>query len=337
MYLTALLVDDNDLSLMVCEELIGAYNIRVQTAAGGAEALRYAAANAFDIIFLDHIMPEMDGPETCRNLRALKDYADTPIIALTGNEVAQYAALYKTVGMSDATTKPMDPDELDALLKKWLGDKVKLADEASEESDVPEWFTVLSGVKRIDVARALELMRGSYDALRRMLDSFCRQVETKTVFMEDALSRGAFNDYAIEAHSFKGSLNNIGAGALSECARELEIMADAKDPEGLRRQNDTLMWGVRALSKIIADTRAARADNQPKGDVSELKEALKTILAAMEDYETDDAVTLVAEIKGKSFSEAIDKEIFEMNVLLDSYEYNEFIAKTEALMTTLGG
>ncbi|GHV04659.1 hypothetical protein FACS1894217_00270 [Clostridia bacterium] len=338
MYLTALLADDNDLSLMVCEELLSEYKLRTHTAVSGAEAVRLAAAYKFDIIFLDHIMPGMDGAETCRRIRRIEGYADTPIIALTGNDTQQYEALYHEVGMSDWMTKPMEPDVLHGILTKWLKNlKPSAEDSKAAQPDVPQWYTELSAIKQLDARRALGLMRGNYQALRRMLDAFTRQVEQKTLFMEDAIGRGNLKPYAVEAHSFKGSLNNMGATTMAERARELELLADAGDLEAVRHKNAALMWGLRALAKIIADTRPSENAAKKRGDNNDLLDTLKKIADAMEEFETDDAKKLVMGLRTFGFSAEYDKRVFELGELLDAYEFDAFVTETASLIGELGG
>ncbi|MDR1206398.1 MAG: response regulator [Peptococcaceae bacterium] len=118
---TALLVDDNEINLVVAEAILQQYNLDVVTAASGEEALEKTADARFDIIFMDHMMPQMDGVETTRRIRAQQGpNAQTPIIALTANAISGMREFYLENQMNDFLSKPMEIDHLNRVLLRWL-------------------------------------------------------------------------------------------------------------------------------------------------------------------------------------------------------------------------
>lgn len=118
---TALVVDDNRINLMVCEKMLELYGLTVKTAASGEEALDMCLSDKYDIIFMDHMMPGMDGVEVAGRLRThAGPNRKTPIVALTANVVNNMRSFYTQKGMDDFVGKPIDREELSRVLRQWL-------------------------------------------------------------------------------------------------------------------------------------------------------------------------------------------------------------------------
>jgi signal transduction histidine kinase/DNA-binding response OmpR family regulator len=116
----ALVVDDIATNLLVAQGLLEPYGMRVDAAASGREAIEMSKTESYDIVFMDHMMPEMDGVEALAALREIKAYTDTPVIALTANALHGMKEYYLEQGFQDYLSKPMDPLELDEVLKRWV-------------------------------------------------------------------------------------------------------------------------------------------------------------------------------------------------------------------------
>ena len=118
---SVLVVDDVDMNLYVAEALLEAYEVRVVTAGSGEEALRLVQEQDFDMVFMDHMMPGMNGIDTTKAIRALGGrYARMPIVALTANAVTEARTLFEDAGMDDFLFKPIESDKLSAVLARWL-------------------------------------------------------------------------------------------------------------------------------------------------------------------------------------------------------------------------
>ena len=116
-----LVVDDLDINLAVAEAMLETFEIRPDLVISGKEALRFSVDNKYDIIFLDHMMPEMDGVETVRLLReADNPNCETPIVVFTANVVSGMREMFLENGFDDFLAKPIDLGELRSLLYKWL-------------------------------------------------------------------------------------------------------------------------------------------------------------------------------------------------------------------------
>ncbi|MCR5100096.1 MAG: response regulator, partial [Butyrivibrio sp.] len=116
-----MVVDDNSMNLRVVEGLFKPYEINPASLESGIAAVRcFEKLKPFDIIFMDHMMPVMDGVEAMNKIRAIEGGKETPIIALTANAISGVAESYKELGFDDYLAKPIEPKELDRVLKKYL-------------------------------------------------------------------------------------------------------------------------------------------------------------------------------------------------------------------------
>ncbi len=119
-----LIVDDNEINLIVCAEILKHYGVDPDTALSGAEALRMAEGKAYDIIFMDHMMPEMDGLEATRKIRASSaKNKETPIVALTANAIKGMRETYLSGGMDDYISKPIEIEEIERVFLRFVPDK----------------------------------------------------------------------------------------------------------------------------------------------------------------------------------------------------------------------
>jgi len=117
-----LVVDDIEINLMIAAEVLREYGGEVDSAKSGAEALEMIRENEYDIVFMDHMMPEMDGVDVTRVIRAMpgEKYRLLPVIALTANVVGDVRDLFIESGMNDFLSKPLDHTEIERVFREWL-------------------------------------------------------------------------------------------------------------------------------------------------------------------------------------------------------------------------
>jgi CheY-like chemotaxis protein len=141
-----LVVDDNEINLVIAEDVLLMYGGEVSTAKSGAEAIELIKKNDYDIVFMDHMMPEMDGVDATQAIRALpgKKYQKIPIVALTANVVGDVRDMFLQSGMNDFLSKPLEFPEIERVLQAWLPHgkwtRISRADIKDEKRDeaVPE-------------------------------------------------------------------------------------------------------------------------------------------------------------------------------------------------------
>ena len=128
-----LLVDDNLLNLKVAEKLLKKYNLNVTSVKSGLECLNYTKNKKYDLIFLDHMMPEMDGIHTLYNLKKRAAGFDTPVVVLTANAIEGSKDMYLREGFCDYLSKPINQVELDRILREQLGVESLIEENDSEK------------------------------------------------------------------------------------------------------------------------------------------------------------------------------------------------------------
>ncbi len=248
----ALVVDDNEMNLEVAEGMLEPYKITVVTAMNGVDALKCFAEDAFDVVFMDHMMPGMDGVEVMRRIRMMKGGAETPIVALTANALSGAAAEYKKLGFQAFLAKPIAPKSMEATLRQCLPARL-ICPLKEPPDDHAASFTPTQATDTIadaiDVESALKYCMGNRTFFDKMLATFCKSEKTKSL---EALFRAQdWDNYRIVVHSLKGNALTIGALGLSEHAKELEFAARDHRIEELTKKHVPFMKEYRALLESI--------------------------------------------------------------------------------------
>lgn len=224
----ALVVDDNIINQKVIQGFLKEYQIRVIKASSGYEALDYMKSGEdFDIIFMDHMMPGMDGVETTEKIRNLDvpHAKQVPIVALTANVIRGAKEMFLASGMNDFLAKPINLDRLDDVLWRWIPDG-KEKESISEFQGSPSMASEPAKVERVpgmDYAAALDYFGGSEDILNEVLDVFCEESHERIRELERLLEKKDYDNYIIEAHGLKSAAKSIMANELSERAKEHEF------------------------------------------------------------------------------------------------------------------
>ena len=239
----ALVVDDNEMNRTVTSGILRPYGIAVTAVAGGMEAIDAFMSEKYDIIFLDHMMPGMDGIETLQRIRQLPNGDKAVVVALTANVFSGAAEEYKAQGFQDFLAKPVDPQKMDEVLKKHL--KPSLLQSFDTGNDLPETAAkkekdvyrskpagaLASSVREalaaggISTEKGLHYCGGDWDLYKDLLYRFVQGAESRRKDLQSFFEAGDLNNYVILAHALKSASGTIGADALSELARKLEMAA----------------------------------------------------------------------------------------------------------------
>ena len=267
-----LVVDDARMNLAAAVGLLKCFGMQVDTANGGAEAVERAAANRYDLILMDRLMPEMDGPEALRRIRARADGAsrDAPVICLTADKVKDARERCLAEGFSDYLPKPVGGAELAAMLMRHLpADKVRTekggaaAEGAGQkaESGGADAFAPLRGAG-IDPRSGLTYSGGDEALYRSLLSRYAGEAEEKASAMRGFFEARDWKNYGIQAHSLKSGSKMIGAAALSALAAALEHAANEGNGEAVAK-------GHAAVMARYAETASAIRALCPPGDEAE--------------------------------------------------------------------
>ena len=221
-----LVVDDTIMNLKVIEGLLKKTQVKIDTATSGKDSLELVKMKRYDLIFLDHRMPEMDGIETLKAMQNLKDNLNlsTPIISLTANAVSGAREMYIKAGFDDYLTKPVHSDQLEMLMIKYLPPEKILTTDVDSESNsladekIPDWLKNFAGVQIETGIQNCGSIDGFLDALKIFFDSINSNADEIQKFFDDQ----DWKNYTVKVHALKSSAKIIGAMELSERARRLE-------------------------------------------------------------------------------------------------------------------
>ncbi len=304
-----LAVDDIPINLTVFTNLLKETKMQIDTALSGNECLAKAAQNDYDIILLDHMMPDMDGVETMYRLRTSEDmnYKSTPIIVVTANAITGMRENYLREGFTDYISKPIDTENLEKILIQYLPpQKVTLCEETAttQEKEITEDDYICSLVEE-DGSFALEeavSMLGGRELYGKVFKEFRDTIDYRAEKIEKLLTDGDIKNFTIEVHALKSSARMIGANDLSEHAKILEECGKNGEIEIIFGGAGELIEEYRGLgskmSQIIekAETefREARGIfNLPEITENEIEEGLQVMKEAIEVFDFDVAMAVM--------------------------------------------
>lgn len=344
-----LIVDDNITNLKVAEGLMRPYNMKIITVMSGQDAINALESRDYDIVFMDHMMPEMDGVEATRLIRKMDGeyYQKVPIVALTANAVNGVKEMFIQEGFNDFIAKPIELSVLDRVIKTWLpAERIKTEKydpEGEEVQDAPQIIDSDSFRQLINVEKALVYAGNSQENYFEVLNSYFEKGEEYKKALEDYFAQQDWHNYVIGVHALKSSSLSIGAENLSELAKTLEFAGKAGEYE-------TIMDGhgevIRLYGEVLSEVEKyleingyfAKASEEMKESVlEELKEItqegfqeyVEQIKNACENFDEEGIVSATEELCAYSLNGIILKKYFaEVKRLAGDFEYDQALEAT---------
>ena len=277
-----LCVDDNNTNLTVLEGLLKPYQVQVHSCLRGIDAIEAIKESPYDLVFMDHLMPEMDGIVTAQKIRELAsenpDLIGLPIIALSANALIGASEMFVKNGMDDFLSKPINTIKLDSLLEKWIpADKWKeLIESEADNNSEPEINIAIDG---IDIDKGLSFASGSKENYIKTLSVFHRDGLLEIDEIQKALETKNFQLYIIYVHALKSASANIGADNVSEMAKRLEEAGKQGDVAFIEAHSAQFISEFNTLLINIGD--ALSEINKDAQDISIDLDALKPELCGL--------------------------------------------------------
>ncbi len=233
-----LTVDDNMINLKLMTEVLKKYGIDTDIAKSGREALDMVQSKRYDLVLMDHIMPELDGVQTLQIIRSNKDeyFRKLPIVVLTANAVRGNREYFLAQGFSDYLSKPVRSDLLEKVLLKYLH-----MENVEESSQLVVAGTISDlNAYGIDTKAGIENCANDESFYKEILKGISDDADNMIAFIDKYLNDGNTNNYSIGAHALKGVSLNIGAKKFAEYAKKHEYAAAENNIEFIENEHEKL-------------------------------------------------------------------------------------------------
>ncbi len=239
-----LVVDDNSTNLLIAKRLLEPYRMNVETGSSGSEALECVKEKTYELIFMDHMMPGMDGVETTARIRDLDiPYCkNVPIVALTANAVYGAREELLSSGFTDYVAKPIEMKQLEDVLKKYLvkGEAIETVaeEEISEKVAPTNMGWEMLEAEGIECHKAMKKMQLSEDSYCDILHNYYRDLIAAKERLTQFYQKDRRKEFVIDVHGIKSSSASVGAKNLSEFAKGLEAAGKRDDKKYVEEHID---------------------------------------------------------------------------------------------------
>lgn len=301
-----LVVDDNRVNLMVAEGMLAPYRMEVCTAESAVAAIELLRGSRFDLIFMDHLMPVMDGVEALGRLRRLPGRQDSVVIALTANTAGGMREKFLADGFQDFLPKPLEAEALDACLRKFIApDKIVLLDKPSSAC--------------------------ADKADEEVLRQFYRDGRRKIRLLGELAESRDWKRYTVEVHALKSAAALIGRQELSAMAGAHEQAGRQADDAYIIRHVDRLIaaysgavaqLGGRFAEELLPTPQHSRTEAVSEASEQEIKEITGGLKKALADYDLEEFGRLLARLSGTRQAEAQRELLEKMRSAAGEFDYD---------------
>ena len=316
-----LVVDDNAINLTVVKGLLNPLKMKIDTALSGKDAVLMTTDKRYDIIFMDHMMPEMDGVETTRVIRRLLgNNGQVPIIALTANAVEGTAEMFINEGMNDFVTKPIEMRVIISKLHKWLppekieknrDKKMNAARLNANRDNKASQTTTDISIEGLDVKRAMEFL-GNENLFWSVLKEYYRVIDKKCAMIQEYEQKEQWKEYTVEVHALKSASKQIGALDLAQVAEQMEAAGNAGNAALIHKITPGMLEEYMFYKGILAPYFVKQEEEQSgraaKND--EMSVLFGEMKEAMENLDMDAMEKVIKDMGQYSYSDA-QRDIFE--------------------------
>ena len=340
-----LVVDDNEANLKVAKGLMGQYKLSVRTCTSGKAALDILETDkSFDILFIDHMMPEMDGVELTKILRSSNDdyLKYVPIIALTANAIKGVSEMFLANGFTEYLSKPIDTERLGEVLNKWIPENKKKEAMEEEESvadknqavdeNEENLLNMLRQIENVDYDKAMTLCGKSEDILLSVIEVYVKSYSQIKERIDSTYAKEDLKNYAIEVHGVKSSSRSIGNDVLGEMAYRLEIEAKDGNIAYVKENHSEFVMKyeqfVGKLKEIVDKLKTEEKIEKVKFSKEEMLSMINECISLYDEFETTKAEEVLKKLQCAECDENIMNLI---NDAIDSAELFDFDEVTKIL------
>ena len=326
-YGRVLIVDDVETNIYVARGLMTPYGLTIDEAISGFAAIDIIKkGNVYDVIFMDHMMPKMDGVEATKIIRGMG--YDKPIVALTANAVSGQAEVFLESGFDDFISKPIDIRLLNAVLNKLVRDRkppevveearkkaLQKSAQAAGEAPLPVTDPVFAEIFVRDAQKAVAVL------------------ETISDFDDEDNLR----TYIINVHGMKSALANIGQKDLSAVALKLETAGRDGRIDAIKSETAGFLFSLKAYLEEIKPREEVTVADRADEDKQRLKEKLEAIRSACEDFDESTAEEVLAELRSATWSQQTNELLGAISEKLLHSDFDEIETAIDEFLAAMPG
>lgn len=337
-----LLVDDNEVNRSVFCNLLKQTKVQITDVASGTQCLEMLQEKPFDIVFLDHMMPGMDGVETLHRMKEMADNLspDIPVIVLTANAVTGAKESYLAEGFDDFLSKPIVPEKLEEILKRYLPEQYitdvtetegveGIASDAEQSDLLPEMEEFDLGYARMNL-RDDGLIRQTMLQIRHTMKGEMEALERLAGELGGEQGENALQEYRIRVHSLKSTTATIGALLLSRLARLSELAAIEGNIERLLILHPILVEEMEKHRQRM-QVLEANGGEKEQADMTEVSRVLAELGDALENRDYDRADELAEQLGTYGYSGEIQERMEQLQLQVLNLEADAATATAKAL------
>ena len=337
-----LVVDDNMINRKVFASLLKQTKVQIDEAESGMECLELVQKKHYELIFLDHMMPGIDGVETLHRMKKMENCLceNTPVIALTANAIQGAKEMYLKEGFDEFLSKPIQPEKLEKMIIDWLPEELKQC-EAFENDSVEDMKednteTGLPDIEGINWESAMQHLPDTEMLLETVYDFYSTMLG-EADFLEQCYNEldnnaKALDNYRIKVHAMKSSSALIGALELSQMAKDLEYAAKDSNIEIIQNNTHKFLelWRSYREKLSVCIKEEEKSDVE---DISLVTELLDSLRDAMDNMDVDAADEIMKSLKQYNYSDEVTSLMDKLAtavINLDSFEANDIIDELES-------
>ena len=327
-----LVVDDNIVNLKVASGLLATHGIIPVTATSGFDALTMLQQQKFDLVFMDHLMPEMDGIETTQAIRRLQnENRDVIVVALTANAMNNMKDQFLKEGLNDFLAKPIEKNKFNEILAQWLPEnKITYKENKSEENEA------VMHIQGVDTVAGMNFVGNSMETYIDILETYAKDAAKKLELLRTALAENDLHNFTVHVHALKSASRSIGATYAGTLAEKLE-KAGAEGKRAYIDENaETCFETVTELIENIKvflgskeDTAPADVTKKQDGTAEFFNETCLSIKQEAENFNILAVQSNLLELKKFNWKPEQQALIDRLWQAAESYDYDNIIKAVE--------
>ena len=333
-----LIVDDNAVNLKVAAGLLKIYQIQADMASSGMRALEMVRRTDYDMIFMDHMMPDMDGIDTTVAIRNLgKKYRTLPIVALTANAIGGVREMFRAEGLDDFLSKPVEMTKLNAMLKRWLPPEKQ----REKREELAAAVALTFKIPGLNIRKNIINAGGALDAYNEILAIYVADCENRLKDMAKYHIENDIRALTICVHAVRSASANIGAEDIAAFAAELETAGKTGDigyiDTKLIEFFDELAIVLTNIRRHLSNVRKESIVPDKPADFTILREALVEIKQYMDNLDIDMAESVLRKLYTYQWDEGISEQVYKIKECIDIFDYDGIEVTVAQLWQMSGG